>query len=86
MVSHRHIFVNGKKINIPSYKVKPGDVISVSPKFQPEEIKARLADAEVKAPSYFDRKAISGKLLSFPTREDVANPVDYQLVIEFYSR
>ena len=85
MVSHRHVLVNGKKLNIPSYSVKEGDLITIGPKFQTEELKTRL-DEQAEIPSFVERKEILGKLLRLPKRDEVANPVDYQLVIEFYSR
>ncbi|MGE5041542.1 MAG: 30S ribosomal protein S4 [Candidatus Levyibacteriota bacterium] len=81
-VSHKHILVNGKKVNIPSYQVEEGDVVTLDPKI------ARLQEEkeEYQTLSYIARKKDSGKLVSLPNREEVANPVDYQLVIEFYSR
>jgi small subunit ribosomal protein S4 len=85
MVSHRHVFVNGKKLNIPSYLVKQGDTVTISPKFVTEELKARL-DEQGEPPSFLKRSELLGKLVKLPTQEDVANPIDYQLVIEFYSR
>ena len=85
MVSHRHIFVNGRKVNIASYKVHAGDTISVAPKLQTEELKARL-DEMAELPEFLEKTDTTGKVLRLPTSDDVANPVDYQLVIEFYSR
>lgn len=85
MVSHRHVFVNGKKINIPSFGVRDGDVITISSKFQTDEIKARLEENK-EVPSFLERNNFTGKLIRKPNKEDVANPVNYQLVIEFYSR
>lgn len=84
MVSHRHVFVNGDKVNIPSYTVKEKDVITISPKFQTDEVKERVEAA--KLPNFLSRKDLEGKLINLPTRDDVVNPVNYQLVIEFYSR
>ncbi len=84
MVSHRHVFVNGEKVNIPSYTVKEKDVITISPKFQTEEVKERVE--ATKLPTFLSRKDLEGKLINLPTRDDVVNPVNYQLVIEFYSR
>lgn len=84
MVAHRHVLINGKKVNIPSYAVHEGDVITISPKFMNEDIKARLET--LNPPSYLERQNFKGKVLRSPTRADVANPVNYQLVIEFYSR
>lgn len=85
MVSHRHIIVNGKRINIPSYKVEAGNTIAVEPKIQSEELKARLEENS-EIPSFLERHDAEGRLTRLPTKEDVSNPVDYQLVIEFYSR
>jgi len=84
MVAHRHVFVNGKKVNIPSYKVSAGDKITLSPKFQTEVVQENVE--AVVPPEFLEKTDFEGKLLRLPTREDVSNPVDYQLVIEFYSR
>jgi small subunit ribosomal protein S4 len=85
MVSHRHVVVNGRKVNIPSYAVRPGDMITISPKFQTEELKARLEENK-ETLAFLERKDIQGKLSRLPTEADVANPTNYQLVVEFYSR
>lgn len=85
MVSHRHVLVNGKKINIPSYKVLEGDVISIDPKMTTEDLKTRVEESS-EMPDFLEKEGLSGKLVRMPVRDDVANPVDYQLVIEFYSR
>lgn len=84
MVTHRHVLVNGKRINIPSYEVRAGDVITISPKFMKDDVKERLENGI--PPSYLEREDFKGKVLRKPARSDVANPVNYQLVIEFYSR
>lgn len=86
-VSHRHILVNGKKVNIPSYTITVGDEISLSSKLvaKNEEIK-RLLEDELELPAFLKRENGRGKLLKIPTKDEISNPVDYQLVIEFYSR
>ncbi len=81
-VSHKHVLVNGKKINIPSYQVKEGDTVTIDPKIT----KIQDEKEEYTTLSYVARKKDSGKVISLPNREEIANPVDYQLVIEFYSR
>lgn len=84
MVSHRHILVNDSKINIPSYKISEGDKITVSPKF---EVAPKEEDEnEANVPEFLSKKDKAGKVVRLPSLSDVANPVDYQLVIEFYSR
>lgn len=85
MVSHKHVRVNGQKINIPSYPVRVNDVISISDKFFTTE-EARTALVEAQLSAFVAREALSGKLVFLPGKDDVQNPVDYQLVIEFYSR
>ncbi|HVZ12244.1 MAG TPA: 30S ribosomal protein S4 [Patescibacteria group bacterium] len=84
LVSHRHVFVNGNKVNIPSYKVLEGDKVEISPKF-PVDTKEE-GEVEVEIPTFLSKKDLAGSMVRLPNREDVANPVDYQLVIEFYSR
>ncbi|MBQ1907759.1 MAG: 30S ribosomal protein S4 [Firmicutes bacterium] len=88
LVNHRHFTVNGKIVNIPSYQVKPGDVIAVkerstkSPKFK--EIK----EMEVGIPAWLsvDRDKLEGKVLADPTREQIDTPIDEQLIVELYSK
>src|SRR3989344_3627138 len=85
-VSHGHVLVNDKKVNIPSYSVKEGDIVALSPKLVKNEVIAARLSEEVTLPDYLVREAISGKVVRYPKREEIQNPVDYQLVIEFYSR
>lgn len=80
-VSHKHVFVNGKIVNIPSYKVAEGDTIKLDPKLVSKE-----ETAEKVLLPFVSRTADAGKLERSPESVDVPNPVDYQLVIEFYSR
>lgn len=88
LVTHSHFLVNGKKVNIPSYQVKPGDVIKVrekslsSPKFQ--EIK----DMTVGIPAWLsvDREKLEGKVLTDPTRDQIDTPIEEHLIVELYSK
>ncbi|MBI4389765.1 MAG: 30S ribosomal protein S4 [Nitrospinae bacterium] len=90
LVLHNHFRVNGKKVNIPSYLVKPGDVISPSPnKMNKEPVKKALEGMnEKKLPHWlaFDMEKKQGLVQSMPTREDINIPVQEQLVVEHYSR
>ena len=90
LVSHAHIEVNGKKVNLSSYQVKAGDMISVREKSRRvHAIHASLEAAMQRGlPSWIevDPEKLTGKLLSLPSREDVALPVQEKLVIELYSR
>lgn len=86
-VSHRHVLVNGKRVNIPSYQVKEGDEVALEEKLQKNEIlKAQREEMEITVPEYLKKVKTKGAIKRVPTKEDVQNPVDYQLVVEFYSR
>lgn len=90
IVDHKHIEVNGKTINIPSYLIEAGDVISVREKNkssirykQVEEVTAsRLVPEWLEA----DKENLSGKVISLPTREAIDVPVDEMLIVELYSK
>lgn len=90
-VNHGHIMVNGKRVNIPSYQVKEGDVISIREKSRqlPCVIEA-AASVEREVPEYMevDQKACKGTFLRTPKLADVPYPVQMEpnLVVEFYSR
>lgn len=86
LVSHGHIFVNDKKLNIASYQVKEGDVISLNPKIQKNvQIIKSLAE-EKKMPAFLERKATLGKLIRQPKKEDIDVVFNVQMIIEYYSR
>ncbi len=87
LVSHGNVMVNGKKLNIPSYKVKLNDVISLS-KTATEipYIKVLLADKEKESAAWLDRKAALGKVTRLPIRSDIIEAINEQLIVEFYSR
>ena len=88
LVSHGHITVNEKKVTIPSYNVKIGDVIALSPKAAnlPFIKKLNEATKELTLPSWLEKRATVGKINSLPKREDVDIDVKERLIVEFYSR
>lgn len=88
LVSHGHIFVNGKKVTIPSYNVKIGDVITLSPKAVNFQFIKTIAEdsKDLKLPKWLERKGAAGKVLSKPERELIEEPVNEKLIVEFYSR
>lgn len=85
-VSHGHVVVNDQKVNIPSYKVKEGDVVALRSKLAALDVVKEKMNSEDSIVEFVKRTQDKGKVLRMPTREEVANPVDYALVIEFYSR
>jgi small subunit ribosomal protein S4 len=86
-VGHRHVLVDGKTVNIPSYQVKVGQSISLTPKGSKIPAVKKLLEGEpTKLPSWLKRKAIVGKVDAMPKREDVIEPISEQDIVEFYSR
>jgi small subunit ribosomal protein S4 len=87
LVSHKHILVNGKKVNIPSYQVKVGETIALdSTAMQIPVIKRLLEIKNPKIPAWLARKAAAGKVKKLPSAEDVVEPISMQDIVEFYSR
>ena len=87
IVSHGHIMVNGKTLNIPSYAVKVDDVISLSAKMQQNpQVEKLLTDENKAMPAFLEKKAAVGKLIRQPERTDVEVPFQTQLIVEYYSR
>ncbi|PIU03996.1 30S ribosomal protein S4 [Candidatus Shapirobacteria bacterium CG08_land_8_20_14_0_20_39_18] len=87
LVSHRHVYVNGKKVNIASYEVKPGDVINLSTKaLVNPTLKKTLTEKNDIMPEWLIRKAAVGKVERLPRRDEIGDQVDEQLVVEYYSR
>ena len=87
IVSHGHIAVNGKRVNIASYRVKAGDVIAVSEKSKDVAL-IKEACGQASAPSWLELNVekLSGTVLQNPARETIDFEVKEQLIIEFYSR
>ena len=88
LVRHNHFRVNGRRVNIPSYLTRPGDVIDVSEKSrQLEVVHESLRRARETVPWLsVDKANLSGSVLERPAREDIPTLAEEQLVIEFYSR
>lgn len=90
LVNHAHITVNGKKVNIPSYLVKVGDVVTFKEKsLKNDSIKAvaeKNASRTIPAWLEVNKDALSGKVVTMPARSDIDYPVKEQLIVEFYSR
>ena len=90
LVNHGHYTVNGKRVNIPSYLVKTGDVIAVSEKSCSNNRFKKLKedDAFVAAPKWLDRdkNTLSGKVLALPARDDIDFEIAEHLIVELYSK
>ena len=90
MVSHGHVTVNGKKVNIASYSCKPGDVISVAAKARSQALANRFVELSASAttPDWLevDTTKLTGKVTRIPSVEEIAPIVNVQLIVELYSR
>lgn len=90
LVRHGHFLINDRKVNIPSYLVKPGDVISLKEKSRSlVVIEGSLEETEAKGiPKWLslDRVRFKGEVLSYPGRDDITLPVEERMIVEFYSK
>ena len=89
-VRHGHITVNGRRVDIPSYQVKAGDVVAVAPKFKDLlPIKeALIATEHMAVPSWLevDLEKLQGTVLQLPTRDQIDLDIDAQLIVNLYSK
>jgi len=90
LTRHGHFLINGKKVDIPSYSLKQGDVVTILGRSQ-KNATIEHAIQEVKGrgiPEWlsFDGGALSGRVVSIPTREQINQPVQEQLIVELYSK
>lgn len=89
MVTHGHIEVDGKRVSIPSFAVKPGQTISLREKSRKsQQFKDCFHGQNIKVLEYLERDAdnFTGKLLSFPVRDAIPVQINDQMVVEFYSK
>jgi small subunit ribosomal protein S4 len=89
-VRHNHIMVNDKRVNVPSYRVRPGDTVSVAPKAKEMSVvkAAIISSARIEVPAWLqvDVEKLQGKVLALPTRDQIDLPVREQLIVELYSK
>lgn len=90
LVSHAHVEVNGEKVTIPSYRVKPGDVIAVRPTKKEMKLWKSFLESnpKIENPSWLttDVKDLTAKITSLPAGEDLKQIFDPKQIVEFYSR
>ena len=91
LVLHGHFTVNGKKVNIPSYLVKAGDVIEVAESSRSSEVFKRLTGQDAPMfllPPWMEREknTLKGTVTRLPAREDIDVPVEEHLIVELYSK
>lgn len=89
LVSHRHITVNGNVVNIPSYQLKPGDIVAVREKSKSLEVVVDSVHGKnVKRFNWleFEPKDMAGKFLNYPDRDQIPENIKEQLIVELYSK
>ena len=90
IVDHKHVLVNGKQVNIPSYQVKAGDVIEIKEKFKSaqryKDILEVTAGRLVPAWLESDQENLRGTVKELPTRDEIDVPVNEMLIVELYSK
>lgn len=89
LVNHGHITVNGKRVNIPSFLVKPGDEIAIKENKKSLPFFAELRNAKVNSSLkwlQFDPSTLSGKILEMPEREDIDMTIAEHMIVELYSK
>ena len=89
-VRHSHFLINGKKVNIPSYLIRIGDVVEVREKSRKIQALEGALDAVVRRgiPQWVDleKENMKGMIKEFPSREDITTPIQEQLIVELYSK
>lgn len=88
LVSHRHITVNGRVLNIPSAMLKPGDIVAVRERSKSLEVITNSVEGRSCGFSWleWDSASLTGKFMSYPNREDIPETINEQLIVELYSK
>lgn len=88
LVNHGHVHVNGQRLDLPSYQLRVGEVISVSPKMQKNPHVIESLESQPFVIDYLpvDRDNMAATFAYIPNREEIPTPIEEQLVIEFYNR
>ncbi|HWH14387.1 MAG TPA: 30S ribosomal protein S4 [Miltoncostaeaceae bacterium] len=88
LVRHGHFLVNGRRVDIPSYQVRPDDVITVKTNSAAENVIRQNTELVSSLPPWLqaDHDALTGKILRAPEREEIDTPVREQLIVELYSK
>lgn len=88
LVSHRHITVNGRVMNIPSAMLKPGDIVAVREKSKSLEVITNAVEGHSNTFSWleWDSATLTGKFMNYPNREDIPETINEQLIVELYSK
>ena len=88
LVNHGHILVNGKNVDIPSYRVKVGDTISVREASLDHPVINECLNMDITVPAFvnFDKQKKTGTYVRYPEREELNNEINESLIVEYYNR
>jgi len=88
LVRHGHFLVNGRRVNIPSYQVKPDDIVNLKTGSTAEQVVRDATDLNAAVAPWLqaDHEGLTGKVLKWPERDEIDAPVQEQLIVELYSK
>jgi small subunit ribosomal protein S4 len=88
LIGHGHLAVNGRRVNKPSYQLRPGDVISVRDTSRARDVISGATELTATVPAWLqaDYDSLTAKVLRLPEREEISTPVQEQLIVELYSK
>jgi small subunit ribosomal protein S4 len=88
LISHGHWMINGRRVDIPSYQVRPDDVITIRPESKAADVVRQATELTAAVPAWLqaDHDALTAKVLRLPERDEIAAPVSEQLIVELYSK
>jgi small subunit ribosomal protein S4 len=88
LVRHGHFHVNGRRVNIPSFQVRPNDIVTIAPGSSAETVVRDATDLTASVAPWLqaDHDNLTGKILKWPEREEIDTPVQESLIVELYSK
>jgi small subunit ribosomal protein S4 len=88
MINHGHWLINGRRVDIPSYQVRPDDVITIRPDSGATDTVRQASELTAVVPPWLqaDHDALTAKVLRLPARDEISAPVSEQLIVELYSK
>ena len=88
LVRHGHFHVNGRRVNIPSFQVRPNDIVTVAPNSSAQQVIRDATDLVSTVAPWLqaDHEGLTGKVLKWPERDEIDTPVQEQLIVELYSK
>jgi small subunit ribosomal protein S4 len=88
MINHGHWLINGRRVDIASYQVRPDDVITIKPESKATDVVRQASELTAAVPPWLqaDHDALTAKVLRLPDRSEIAAPVQEQLIVELYSK